>query len=56
MRYTDEKGKGEQEMGGILGILALVVAFQYMSYQIETKDKSIQGFIEWLKQKYYYKK
>jgi len=43
-------------MGEILGILALVLGFQYMNYQIETKDKSIQGFIEWLKQKYYYKK
>ncbi len=42
-------------MGGILGILALVLGFQYMSYQVETKDKSIHGFIEWLKQKYYYK-
>lgn len=43
-------------MGEILGILALVLGFQYMSYQTDTGDRSIQGFIEWLKQKYYYKK
>lgn len=43
-------------MSGILGILALVLGFQYMSYQTDTGDRSIQGFIEWLKQKYYYKK
>lgn len=43
-------------MKGLIGLLALLLAFQYMSYQVETKDKSIQGFIEWMKQKYYYKK
>lgn len=43
-------------MKGLLLIFVLVAGFQYMSYQVETKDKSIQGFIEWLKQKYYYKK
>lgn len=43
-------------MKGLIVLLALLLAFQYMSYQVETKDKSIQGFIEWMKQKYYYKK
>lgn len=43
-------------MKGLIVLLALLLAFQYMSYQVETKDKSIQGFIEWMKQKYYDKK
>ena len=40
-------------------ILICVVWFliiQQLEYQIKTKDKSIQGFIEYLKEKYYYRK
>lgn len=39
----------------ILIIVALFLTFQYMNYQVETKDKSIQGFIEYMKRKYYNK-
>lgn len=39
----------------ILIIVALFLAFQYVNYQIETKDKSIQGFIQHMKHKYYNK-
>ena len=37
-------------------ILALFLTAQYLNYQVKTKDQSIQGFIEYLKEKYYYKK
>lgn len=40
----------------ILIIFALFLTMQYLDYQVNTKDKSIQGFIEYLKEKYYYKK
>ena len=48
-------------MESLLGAIGLLIAalshpFAYQDYQIETGDKSIEGFIEWLKQKYYYKK
>lgn len=48
-------------MDAILSSIGLLIAmfchpFAYQDYQIETGDKSIQGFIEWMKQKYYYKK
>lgn len=39
----------------ILIIIALFLTFQYMNYQVETKDKSLQGFIEYMKHKYYNK-
>ncbi len=39
----------------IIGIIIDVV-IQQIIYQIKTKDNSIQGFIEYLKEKYYYKK
>lgn len=39
----------------MLTIIAIFLTFQYVNFQIETKDKSLQGFIEYLKKKYYYK-
>lgn len=39
----------------ILVIFALYLTMQYLDYQVKTKDKSIQGFIEYMKQKYYNK-
>lgn len=39
----------------ILTIVAIFLAFQYVNYQIESKDKSLQGFIEHMKHKYYNK-
>lgn len=39
----------------ILVIFALYLTMQYLDYQVRTKDKSIQGFIEYMKQKYYNK-
>lgn len=48
-------------MERILSAIGLIIAylshpFAYQDYQIETGDQSIQGFIEWMKEKYYYKK
>lgn len=43
-------------MKWILIIIVWILIFQQLEYQVKTKDRSIQGFIEWLKQKYYYKK
>lgn len=40
----------------ILIILVIFLTTQYLDYQVKTEDKSIQGFIEHLKKKYYYKK
>lgn len=37
-------------------ILGLFLTVQYLNYQVKTKDQSIQGFIEYLKEKYYDKK
>ena len=42
-------------MSFVLIIIAMFLMFQYTNYQIETKDKSLQGFIEHLKKKFYYK-
>lgn len=42
-------------MEGILLVIGLVLTFQYLDYQVKTGDKSIQGFIEYLKRKYYNK-
>lgn len=42
-------------MKGILLIIGLFLTFQYLDYQVKAKDKSIQGFIEYLKEKFYYK-
>lgn len=39
----------------VLTIIAIFLTFQYVNFQIEAKDKSLQGFIEYLKEKYYYK-
>ncbi len=43
-------------MSFVLIIIAMFLTFQYTNYQIEKKDKSLQGFIEYLKEKFYYKK
>ena len=43
-------------MSAFLIIMGLIISKLYFDYQIETKGKSIQGFIEYLKEKYYYKK
>ena len=43
-------------MSAFLIILGLIISKQYLDYQIATKDRSIQGFIEYLKEKFYYKK
>lgn len=40
----------------IVAVLALVVTTEYSVYRRNTGDKSVQGFIEYLKEKYYYKK
>ena len=42
-------------MSFALVIIAMFLTFQYINYQVETKDKSMQGFIEYLKKKFYYK-
>ena len=44
------------EMSFILVILGLIISKKYFDYTIETGDKSLQGFIEYLKEKYYYRK
>ena len=43
-------------MSAFLIILGLFLSKQFIDYQIATNDNSIQGFIEYLKEKYYYKK
>ena len=43
-------------MSAFLIIIGLIISKLYFDYQIETEDKSIQGFIEYLKEKFYYKK
>ena len=43
-------------MPGILIIIMVVLVISHNKYYIETKDTSIQGYIEYLKEKYYYKK
>lgn len=43
-------------MKWVLIVIVWLLIFQQLEYQIKTKDKSIQGFIEYLKEKYYYKK
>lgn len=42
-------------MSFVLIIIAMFLTFQYMNYQVETKDKSLQGFLEYMKRKYYSK-
>ena len=42
-------------MSFVLIIIAMFLTFQYMNYQVETKDKSLQGFLEYMKRKYYNK-
>lgn len=37
----------------IFVIAIILVSKLYLDYQIETKDKSIQGFLQYLKTKYY---
>ncbi len=37
-------------------IIAGFLVHNYNSHYVATKDTSIQGFIEYLKDKYYYKK
>lgn len=40
----------------ILAIIAAIVAFTYMDYQVKTKDSSLQGYFEYMKEKYWNKK
>ena len=42
-------------MSFVLIIIAMFLTFQYINYQVETKDKSLQGFLEYMKRKYYNK-
>lgn len=37
-------------------ILVFFLTMQYLDYQVKTSDKSIQGFIEYMRNKYYRKK
>lgn len=39
----------------IITAIIAFLSFQYVNFQIETEEKSIQGFIEYLKNKYYKK-
>lgn len=43
-------------METILIIAAIAFTVTYLNYQIETKDKSIQGYIKYMKNKYWKKK
>lgn len=43
-------------MNTIITILAIVVAVTYMNYQVKTKDTSLQGYFEYMKEKYWNKK
>lgn len=36
--------------------IILLIAFSYMDYQIKEKDKSIEGYLKWMKNKFYTKK
>lgn len=40
----------------ILVIVLIAFCVTWNKHYIETKDSSIQGYIEYLKEKYYYKK
>ena len=40
----------------ILTLIALAFVVTWNRHYIETKDSSIQGYVEYLKEKYYYKK
>ena len=40
----------------IIGTILMVYVITWNTYYIKTKDTSIQGYIEYLKEKYYYKK
>lgn len=39
----------------ILIIALIFLVYNYNKYYIATKDSSIEGFVEYLKEKYYYK-
>jgi hypothetical protein len=39
-----------------VAVLALIVTTEYSIYKRNTGDSSIQGFIKYLKEKFYYKK
>lgn len=43
-------------MKWLIIIVLFEIVWQYIKYGVNTGDRSIEGFIEWLKQKYYYKK
>ena len=43
-------------MKWLIIIVLLELVWQYIKYQAKTNDKSIQGYVEYLKEKYYYKK
>lgn len=40
----------------IVGTILMAYVITWNTYYIKTKDTSIQGYIEYLKEKYYYKK
>lgn len=43
-------------MPRILIIVIIVLVISHNKYYIATNDRSIQGYIEYLKEKYYFKK
>ena len=40
----------------IVLIIILGITYTYLDYQVKEKDKSIEGYINWMKSKYYKKK
>lgn len=43
-------------METLLFIIGTAFTITYLNYQVETKDKSLQGYFEYMKNKYWKKK